>query len=356
MEVTGLYLQLKPTGTIDQFESLIWTDRYDRYGDFELYTPVWESVLTALPLNNFVYLKESEHAMIVETRTITTDQENGDHLKITGRSLESMLSWRIIQFQLVFRNANLQSVVQQLLESSIMSGDMYRVIPNFIFQASTDPTITALVWNGQYYGETLYEAIQAICEANGLGFKIVINSSNQFVFSLYRGVDRSYGQTVVAPVIFSPKYDNLVHSEFSETTVGKANVARVFGEGTGINKFVTDIGIDTVAMRTGLYRREMSVDAADISTQVPAPGITLADLQAQMNARGYAALNNSYKTTTFDGAINPVAPFTYLKDFFIGDTVQIENEYGMTKTSKVVEAIYTQDPSQTSIIPTFKST
>lgn len=355
MEVTGLNLQLQPTGTIDKFESLIWTDRYDRCGDFELYTPVLSSILTALPLNNFVYLRESEHAMIVETRTITTDLEKGNHLKITGRSLESMLTWRIIQFQLVFRNANLQTVVQQILASSITSGDTYRGIPNFIFQASTDPTITSLIWSAQYYGETVYEAIQALCEANGLGFKVVINASNQFVFSLYRGTDRSYGQTIVNPVVFSPKFDNLVNSEFSETTVGKANVARVFGEGTGINKFVTDIGIDTVAMRTGMYRREMSVDAADISAQVPAPGITLADLNQQMNDRGYAALNNSYKTTTFEGAINPVAPFTYLKDFFMGDTVQVENEYGLTKTSKVVEAIYTQDPSQTSIIPTFKS-
>ena len=356
MEVTGMNSSFLALGTVDQFESLIWTDRYDKCGDFELYTPVWDSVLSAVPLGSFLTLRESEHIMITESIEVKTDQETGNHLVISGRSLESMLDWRVVAGQEVFKNANLQGAIQQLLNHNIIAPtDGYRTIPNFIFQTSVDPIITAKVVDAQFYGGSLYTAVQSLCEANGLGFKIVLNATNQFVFSLYVGADRSYSQVTNNRVIFSPKFDNLVNSEYKNTTVGKGNVAFILGEGTGINKFAYWTGIDTIAMRTGMNRRELFVDASDISAQVPAPGIPLADYNKQLDQRGVATLNDSYRTTTFAGAINPVAPFTYQKDFFMGDVLQIENEYAMGGTTRVIEAIYTQNPGQTSVIPTFKS-
>ena len=81
---------------VDAFESMIWTDRYDEAGDFELYLSAESSALGYLKHGYYLWNKHSDRLMIIETIEITTDVENGSHCKVTGRSLESILDRRII--------------------------------------------------------------------------------------------------------------------------------------------------------------------------------------------------------------------------------------------------------------------
>ena len=71
---------------IDTFTSLIWTDRYNAYGDFEICVPADSSILTSVDLDDYLWIKESEHTMIVENIDIDTDVEEGSTIKITGVS------------------------------------------------------------------------------------------------------------------------------------------------------------------------------------------------------------------------------------------------------------------------------
>lgn len=352
MEIVGLNSNFGTTGVVDQFESLIWTDRYDLCGDFELYTPILDSVIAALPTDNFAYLKESEHVMIVETREITTDSEKGNHLKIKGRSLESILERRIVAYAYML-NGNLQTEIQRLLNDKVIAtGNIYQTISNFVFLTSTDPSITALTVYAQYEGTTVYDIIQTLCATNGLGFKITLNNLNQFVFTLYRGEDRTYAQTDRNRVIFSPRYDNLVNSDYSESRVGYHNVAYVMGEGTGSARVLHGLGTDTLEMRTGLNRKEIFVNASDLSSQTTPP-LTAQQYIDVLNQRGLDILTEAAKTIKFEGEINHGQAFTLGTDFFMGDVVQIENEYGMEGTSRVSEIIFAQDPSKITMIPTF---
>ena len=95
MELLVLDTELKELEILDSFESLIWTDRYCESGDFETYHKVDERLFNILQPGYYIWNNKTEHVMIIENRKIETDAENGDHMIITGRSLESLLTRRV---------------------------------------------------------------------------------------------------------------------------------------------------------------------------------------------------------------------------------------------------------------------
>ena len=175
MDVTILNTNLDAVSIVDTYESFIWTDRYYAYGDFELYEAMREGLLDYIKQDYYLQSKESEHVMIVEKIQITSDTEDGNHVTVTGRSLESILDRRIVWGQKLL-SGNLQNGIKTLLNENVISpSDSNRKIPNFIFKESTDPAITKLKLEAQYTGDNLYDVIQKICEEQGIGFKITLN-------------------------------------------------------------------------------------------------------------------------------------------------------------------------------------
>ena len=96
MELTLLNTSLDAIAILDDYESVIWTDRYWECGDFEIYTPVTTDILSVLKQDYYLRHRESEHVMIIEKLLIKTDVETGNHITVTGRSLESILMRRIV--------------------------------------------------------------------------------------------------------------------------------------------------------------------------------------------------------------------------------------------------------------------
>jgi hypothetical protein len=76
----------------------------------------------------------------------------------------------------------------------------------------------------------------------------------------------------------------------------------------------------------------------------------------QLSAKGTEALSLSSNmvTTSFEGEVETTVLFKYNEDFFIGDTVQIANEYGMEESGRVSEVVMSQDSSKGyTVVPTF---
>ena len=63
MELIVLDTFLKMLSVLDTFESLIWTERYSAYGDFEVYTSINDSVLEILKDDYYLWLKESDQTI-----------------------------------------------------------------------------------------------------------------------------------------------------------------------------------------------------------------------------------------------------------------------------------------------------
>lgn len=344
MEVRILDQEFKALSMVDIFNSFIWTDRYDRYGDFEIYTTAGESLLQKFANGSYLYFPESQHLMIIEGRQIICDVEEGNTLTVTGRSLESLLDRRII-WNPTQLTGNLQLAVKKLLdENVIVPGNSARAIPNFIFDSSTDPVITALTIEAQFLGENLYDVISTICSVNNLGFQITLDNSNNLRFKLYSGTDRSYAQSAIPYVVFSPQYENLINSNYSEDFSFSKTDTLIIGQ-DGTRK--------SIEPSTGLNRREMFSNATDISINLGEETLTQAEYEQHLLQRGLEDLSKNIPLVHFDGQAETSNLFVYGEDFQMGDIVQFRNEYGLESRSRITEMIYSESLSGVGIYPTF---
>lgn len=350
MEVIVLNEDFEVVAFTDTFESFIWTDRYDRCGDFELYLPVDTGVLSDVRIGYYISINDSDRTMIVENVEIKSDVENGNYVTITGRSLESILDRRIIWTQTVI-DGKLQDGIKKLLtENAINPTDSARKIPNLVFKESTDSYILEQKISAQFTGDNLYEVICEICSAYFIGFKITLNQSNELVFELYNGADRSYNQTDHPYIIFSSDFENVINSNYIESIQYFKNVALIAGEGEGKDRKTASIGEET-----GMSRRELFVDAREISSDTSSGTLSKADYEKLLIEKGNTELSDYQYTRAFEGEMDTTMTFKYGTDFFIGDVVQVVDSYGNEAVSRVTELVRSFDENGYTTYPTLSS-
>lgn len=337
---------------IDKFISVVWADRFDVYGDFELHI-----IGSSVNLNTFIegyYLKidGSDHVMMIESIQLDSDTENGAILILQGRSLEAILMYRIVWAQTLLAG-NFQTELHRVLNENAVSPSIpARDISKLTLQLSTDPNITSLTVKSQYTGDYLYDVVSGLCKAAQIGFKITINASNQFVFLLYSGEDRSYEQTDNDYVIFSPGFENLVSSKYFASDINLRTVALVAGEGEGAARLTTEC-VDASGGGSDLARREMFVDARDLSKTTSGGTLPDADYIDELAQRGKEKLAENIRIKHFEAEVDTSVTYTYGIDFFMGDIVQSVNEFGQGGRSIITEFIISEDENGINTHPTF---
>lgn len=353
MELLVLNTALESSSILDTYSSLIWTDRYYKYGDFEIYTPVSLEIVAQIQKGYYLWSRDSEHTMIVESIEIASDVEAGNKLVVTGRSLESILCRRIV-WKTTNLTGSLQAGVKKLISDAIISPtDSSRKIDNFIFVESTDEAITSLTLEKQVgMGDNLYDTIVSICESNNIGFKVTLTDDGQFAFMLYAGSDRSYDQLANPYVVFSPKFENIINSNYLESDVKLKTVTLVAGEGEDPNRITLEVPVTTGA-GSGLDRREMYTDVRYLQKESSDGTLTDAEYQAQLKQKGLEDLAENASVKTFEGEVDTINMFVYGEDFYMGDIVQVANEYGAASKSRVTEFIRSQDENGIKAYPSF---
>jgi hypothetical protein len=343
---------LEVSGIVEQYESCIWTDRFTVAGDFEIYLAFTVKAFQAFKKDYYVWSSESDHLMIIEDLEVESDEEDGTYMKVSGRSLESILDRRIVWGERTL-SGNLQTAIKSLINTEIIAAtDTTRRIPGFIFKDSTDPAVTSIsVPAIQYLGENLYKIISDLCVLYGIGWKVTLNDANQMVFQLYAGKNRSHEQVINPRVIFSPDFDNLGSSKYLNSRRPFRSVGLVGGEGEGTTKrFETVFRGSSSA--SGLARRELYVNSSAKSKDITATEYTNA-----LRTEGSKALLDKATISAFDGEIINSKSFVYGKDYFLGDIVSLEDDYILdaNSTARVVEFIRSDDAGGKKYYPTLQS-
>lgn len=362
---------------IDTFTSAIWTVRYDEAGDFEIYTPVRLDYIQAMQIGNYLWNRDSDRLMIIETIEIETDAEQGPQLIVTGRSLESILDRRIVTSSQNF-SGNLQSVLFAIIQNEVISSGGARRIPGFSLKTSSDSRITSIsISELSIRGENVYDVVCSLCQANKVGWRILPKGAGGFEFELYVGVDRSYAQSVNPYVTFSPSFENLLNSNYIKSFKSYKNSIYAVGtyqkEVILQNKYKDDNGewvveeqttyeeaevvtwqYSETAMPSGLARREMFIDNGGVNDGEQ--GGEYATWNAVNKEKAIAELGEHQTTTAFEGELEATRQYIYREDFNIGDIVQVENEFGITGTVYISEIVFSQDANGITITPTFTST
>lgn len=344
----------KILGVCDTFKSLIWTDRFRIPGDFEMTLHPNDPILKMLTPDRYLITPKSEHFMIIEGSELSTDAATGeDMIIISGRSGESITTRRIIWGQAVYYDTEL-AIIQSLINREIISAsDVNRRISNFIFKnelPSSYATRTKI--EAQFTGDYLSDALKSICDSADIGFKIIFDDNYNFVFSPYTGEDRSYRQTVNPYVVFSPAFDNLKGTKYLNSNKTLKTTALIGGEGEGNARRYTSI-VDP--SYSGLYRRELFVDARDISSDVDGGKLTNEQYIAQLKQRGNEKLSDKVNKVIQEVSADIITTenYQYGRDFFMGDIVQVVNQYGVEVSARIVEMIHTEDDDGIINTPSF---
>lgn len=341
-----------PLNAVDEYDSAIWAERHREYGDFELYGRPEKLLAQGVTTGRYLTKQGSDRVMFIQSINIDEEVDEGVFVTATGKSLESMLMRRVV-WPPINLNGTISQCVRTLLESTfIRPDDAKRHVPDFLMRDPADAYIAETEMSAQFAGETVYDAVTAICEVYDIGFKIII-TNGIMEFILYRGEDRSFKQTANPYVVFSPDFDNLASASYSHSVESLATFTYVSGEEREDSTRITtevDLGL------TGLDRIELFVDASDIRS-VDADGNAVSDEEyaGYLEERGFETLAENTATEFFEGSMDTHGTYVYGRDFFLGDTVQIQNDIGISASSQVLEIVYTKDSTGESIVPTFST-
>lgn len=328
---------------IDMAKSVIIAKKYTGCGDFEIYMSAALFKSDIFAIEN--YIAYGDFFGIIESIKIETDVENGNHVTVTGRNIESILDRRIIMNQTVF-SGTVEDYVRKIVnDNCINPSDQDRKIPEIALGAKKGFSERIEI---QCTYDNLLEHIIEVCSSYSIGFRMIFDESvKKFVFELYKGIERSVTNTNVLPVIFSKEYDNLLSTEYALGISTYKNVALVAGEGEGTERKKVIVG----RKLKGLERRECFIDARDLSTNNGE--ISQGEYEGQLREKGNTSLSDCSIVETIEGAIVQ-NQFIFEKDFFLGDIVTIKNEYGLTLDSRIVETDLVEDEAGFRVIPIFE--
>lgn len=357
MIINILDQSLNLVGVVDDYISVIWRPAYYDIGDFELYINASSEAVELLQPDYYLVRERDvsvdeagnvtyKNVMIIKNFTLETGSDEGDRFIFTGRELKFLLNKRIV-WQQTNLTGTAEAAIRKLVnENAASPTDSKRVIPQLILGASADLSDSI---DKQVTGDKLDQAIIDICTAYNYGWDIYIYNRN-LVFSVYKGLDRSYAQTERPYVIFSDDFDNILNSTYERWSEDYANCTLVAGEGEGTARVTTTVN-NTLS---GHARYEVFTDARDLSRNEGSDeeinNTTYLNLLAERGRENLAALG---VTEGFSGEVLTEGTFTYGVDFFRGDMVTVINRYGIGKNVLVLSAIESVDDSGEKLIPQF---
>lgn len=331
---------------IDTFIHLIWSERYNECGNFELAIYKNTRDIEKIEVGCYASIGNSDTYMVIESIEITSDPDNGTIAIFSGRTLESILDRRII-WNYIGWDGLFQELVETILDRNIINPiDEKRKISGFEFRNATDRFVQNSSIKAQLRGETIYDYILKECQTRDIGFRVHPIGNGGFYFELYYGTDRSYSQNERPFVVFSPSYENLLDSRYFISTEKLKNVALVEGNDWLIPVYYAGAG-------TGLDRRETYIESSVNSKNEDGEDIPLPDIFEMMELEGYDKLTETRDNEVVDGSVADNYQFRYGKDFYLGDIVQVITDLGTQFVARVTEVALTIDQEGYKLIPTF---
>lgn len=359
-----------PDELVEGFTTMIWTERYNREGEFKMVIPRIEYARALIPEGSLITLMDSKQVMWVETHTIQKNEEGIPQLEIVGRTYETFLENRELS------NSMMGSDINFLLSPmSSATAAMYYAwtdivanvngtsspdnVPNLIVTDSTTAQDAAIQREAVTWGEK-YKTVMDLVKTGGLGLRTIrpkSASANAISFAqatmapiltprtdiseirldFYNGLDRTRQQSVNTPVVMRYDMGDISNPEYLFSKKGLKNVAIV--KTNNGNRTFYAFGAD--ASTSGLDRSVLPVDASDI--EYTAGTTDQASFEDAVQTRAMTELAKYNQKTLFSGEVSPVANYHYDVDYSLGDKITLFAEYGFEQTMLVSEYVRTYD-------------
>lgn len=345
---------------IENYDSLIWSERYNTMGDFQLQTGKTDLFMDLLPEGTVVTLRESTVPMIVETHQIVRQKNTAENLIIKGREFTSILD----------RRASIKALIGGLgdwaIQAKIPSDVAYYIINQICVQGvasaldifpssivrfptpadylnSSGPNKSFTVPRGNLLA-TVSQLLQTETPADisttpvtpavvphGLRAVRPDQNGTAIAIEIYKGSDRS------DKVYFDGRRELLDDGSYLFSKVGSATTAYILGQSTAVSLESAQ------PAPSGLDRRVILVDGTSAGVAN----------EASLVEQGKTSLSEAHETAMFDGSINQeLSPYVYGQDYFLGDTVKLVGDYGLETAARVTEYIRSEDKNGRKSYPT----
>lgn len=374
MEIFILDALLRPIDIVDQFVSFIWTERYAEKGDFQLVTLSTPSNRKRFVYDTMLMINESKRIMRVNTIEETIDEDNGSTLTIKGFELVSVLEQRIFALK-----ETVGSDIGQIRPVSYFESGWTPIeLPDFFVQTMCYPpcelsagdAIPYLQPSGSIYPSgnlpapapvnflweqkvaSLYSAVYDVCNAYDMGFRLYKDpNATKLYFETYLGIDRTSGQTIYPPVVFSSDMSNLENTtEYNDNTT-EYNVIVAMYEFNNENDIPSSrhviVSRPELALSSGGFDQKTKFITI---TQIPET-MTLPQVPAYLEQIAQEELTRSRPTAIYDGEIDQNADFIYERDYYLGDLVEVRGNNGGGAYMRVVEQIIKEDANGVASYP-----
>lgn len=360
MELYTLDDQLRRKTITDQCDSLIWTERFNSLGDFQLTIESTPNNRQMFKEETWLALKGSYRCMKVETVEEKYDEDGRKMLNISGPSIESIMDDRVafsIKDDLTthpkwYQTGTPANIARSIFVNICITGilDTKDIIPFIVFgtllPADTIPESTDVV-TIEFEPDTVLNSVQQVCQLYDLGYRILRNFDNsELYFAIYAGNDRTSRQTTLPIVVFSPDMENLVNTKRLSTTAGAKNVAYVYSN-LGYEEV---IALDVDPNITGFQRKVLVLKVDDFDAATPP-----ADVTASMQRQGREALAAARQFVGFDGEVTQDSTYTYGVDYQLGDLVELHDDDGNSSIVRVTEQIFVSDAEGDRSYPTLSN-
>lgn len=347
-------------GEIDDYESLQFTRRFHKPGEFEIHINVNKNLTETLQEDHLIYLSPIKVGVI---RHRELSKENTETLVIKGYTLKGILSRRItvppIGQGFDKMNSNAEAVIKYFIrQNAVNPVDPKRIIPNLVISNNLNrgPTVD---WQSRY--KNLVEEIETISNTAGIGWDVYLDFENQrFVFDVKESRNLTASQSQLPPVIFSIDFDNIKNQRFTDSSINHKNFGYVGGQGEEEERRIVEVG-----HTAGLDRIEEFIDARDVSEtitletedgsqEVP---IAIPDIIASLTERGNQKLQELKKIQSFESEILTYGPFVYEQDWDLGDIVTVQDKkWGITLDTPIPEVKEIYEASGFRLEATFGNT
>jgi hypothetical protein len=211
-----------------------------------------------------------------------------------------------------------ETVVKSLIDDSMGPGatNSDRIDSNLVIE--TDATTgDAYVLSARY--DNLLQVVANCCLAtNSRVFGYLDHTAKKWKIGFSLGLDRTSGQSTNARAIFSTTRETVESAKLIDTEQSYKNVALVAGPGEGAAR--ATLLVPTSGAATGIERREMFVDARDLT------------LTASLENRGLQKLSENQYVKFLTGSVLAYSQLRYGTDYDVGDEVTVE-QFDQTQDS-----------------------
>lgn len=330
-------------GEVNNFSSLMWCDKYNGYASFEIWAPITDENAELIKKGYFVWCG-GDTAGIIEIVKSEMDEDGNKTFNIKGRTLEAILTTRIIWGTYTASNKNVSTIMYEIVRNNcINNSQTNRNIP--YLECAEDKFLGDKI-SLQKTGDEVYDAITDVASSADLGYNFLFRPKEQkIIFEVVEGVDRTVQITTAEGsevVEFSTDLEDILSSSYYSNNQDEKNVAFIQGEGEGADRVSMVSGDNNLI---GFDRKELYVDARDLQSNGTDENghpieLTPNQYKTVLLNRGNDKLSEHVTTETFEAQIRVLGDVQYKfnKDYFKGDKVTIkDNQLGVMISARITE-------------------